>query len=424
VFCDNQGILDRINRLPVNRPLQPRPTTANDYNVYIAICTALHDLAPAIVQFRHVKGHQDQNSCQQLSLPARLNIECDKRAAEYLTIARCLKPKPNPRIPQCYPHLQINGQIIVRDLQSSLRDAATTPDYREYIRKKFKWKDRDCDNVNWLALKLAMRQFECNDRQRLQKFLHDWLPLRAALHMAQPASDRTCPVCQQSPEDFWHFLECQHPVRRPAYRQLQTALQQLHKDRGVDPHMLQLLWQGINSVHQQYQIDDQYVTYPASFQPLYLDQQRLGWEQLFYGRIASSWSYHVDHSTNYATNGTIFYSQIIVCIWKYILTSWTVCNEALHPEHPNAQTVQSLVPQVHHLFALIEADPELHQFEPRSTPEQILQWPIRTIRNFIQTGYRHVRNHTTAARTRAIHWTRDIRTYFCNLIHHDDHHPP
>jgi len=254
VFCDNQGILDRINQLPVNQPLQSRPTTANDYDIYIAIHTALHDLAPAIMQFCHVKGHQDQNSCQQLSLPARLNIECDKRAAEYLTIARCLKPKPNPRIPQCYPHLQINGQIIVRDLQSSLRDAAMTPEYREYIRKKFKWKDRDCDNVNWLALKLAMQQFERNDRQQLQKFLHDWLPLRTAPHMAQPASNRMCPVCQQGPEDVWHFLECQHPLRLPAYLQLQKVIQQIHKDRGVDPHMLQLLWQGINSVHQHTQL--------------------------------------------------------------------------------------------------------------------------------------------------------------------------
>ncbi len=113
IFCDNQGVLDRINRLPVNQPLQPRPTTANDYDVYIAIRTALHDLAPTTVQLRHVKGHQDQNPHQQLSLPACLNIECDKRAVEYLTIARRLKPKPNPKIPQCYPHLQINGQIIV-----------------------------------------------------------------------------------------------------------------------------------------------------------------------------------------------------------------------------------------------------------------------------------------------------------------------
>jgi len=327
-------------------------------------------------------------------------------------------------IPQSYPHLQIAGQIIVQDLQSSLRDAATTPDYHDYLQEKFKWKAKDCENVNWLALKLAMRQFQRNDRQRLQKFLHDWLPLRAAPHMAQPASDRMCPVCRQAPENFWHFLECQHPLRYPAYYQLQQAIQQLHQDHQVDPHMLQLLWQGIHSVHKQYPIDEQYDAYPPEFQRFYADQQRIGWEQLFYGRIASSWAHYVDHATQYRTNGTIFYSQIIVCIWKYILASWTVRNAALHPEHPTQQTIQSLAPQVHHLFTIISEDPELQQYEPSSTPAQILQWPIRTIQNFLQTGYRHVRNHTTAARTHAIQGTRDIRTYFRNIQNHDDHRPP
>jgi len=146
--------------------------------------------------------------------------------------------------------------------------------------------------------------------------------------------------------------------------------------------------------------------------------------QLFYGRIATSWAHYVDHATQYKINGTLFYSQIIVCIWKYILTSWTMCNAALHPEHPTQQTIQSLAPQVHHLFTKISEDPELQQYKPRSTPDQILQWPIRTIWNFLQTGYRHIRNHTMAARTRAIQGTRDIHTYFRNLWNHDDHHPP
>jgi len=78
------------------------------------------------------------------------------------------------------------------------------PDYREYLQKKLKWTDRDCENVNWISLKLAIRKFERNDQQRLQKFLHDWLPLRASPHMSQPASDCSCPVCHQDDEDLWH----------------------------------------------------------------------------------------------------------------------------------------------------------------------------------------------------------------------------
>jgi len=49
-----------------------------------------------------------------------------------------LKPQPNPMIPQCYLHLQINGQVIAHDLQASLCSAALTPECHTYMQKKLK----------------------------------------------------------------------------------------------------------------------------------------------------------------------------------------------------------------------------------------------------------------------------------------------
>jgi len=84
---------------------------------------------------------------------------------------------------------------------------------------------------------------------------------------------------------------------------------------------------------------------------------------IFYWQLAISWAYYIDHLTGYTTKGMIFYSQVIVCIWQYILQSWTVRNAALHPEHPTQQTIQSLAPQVHHLFSIIANDPALQGYE-------------------------------------------------------------
>jgi len=52
-------------------------------------------------------------------------------------------------------------------------------------------------------------------------------------------------------KSYWHFLECQHPSQQGAYHQLQQAITHLHQTHQTDPHMLQLLWQGLNSIHQQ-----------------------------------------------------------------------------------------------------------------------------------------------------------------------------
>jgi len=299
-----------------------------------------------------------------------------------------MKPLPNPMLQQCYPHLTINGHTIVRNLQDSLRSAASTQDYRTYMCRKHNWTPKDCDDINWRSLKLALRQFEKNDRQRLQKFLHDWLHLCASKHATSPASDRLCPVCRQAPETYWHFLECQHHTQEEAYRQLQKAIQQHHERHNIDPHMLQLLWQGLNATHKQYSLDDQLDSYPEEFKLLFEKQCRIGWEQLFYGRISSSWAYHVDHSSQYRTNGVTFYSQLIVHIWKYILSIWIIRNSALHPANSTQQTKQSLAPQVHHLFQLVENEPAAQGHEPHSTLEQILARPVRSIRQFLTTGYR------------------------------------
>jgi len=99
-------------------------------------------------------------------------------------------------------------------------------------------------------------------------------------------------------------------------------------------------------------------------------------EQLYYGHIASLWAQYLDHASQYKINRTIFYLQIIIHMWKYILKIWTIQNAALHPQTFNQQTVQLLALQVYHLFHQIENDPALQEYKPQSTAKQILQLPI------------------------------------------------
>jgi len=156
MYWDNKGVLDCINKWPVTKPLQLHTTTMDDFDIYITICATLQDLPPVSIQFWHINGHQDQNSWQQqLSLLVQLNIECDKCTSNYLTMAWCLKPQPNPMIPQCYSN-QIDGQVIVHDLQASLHNAALTLDYHNYMQKKHNWTPHNCENVNWISLKFAL----------------------------------------------------------------------------------------------------------------------------------------------------------------------------------------------------------------------------------------------------------------------------
>ena len=179
---------------------------------------------------------------------------------------------------------------------------------------------------------------------------------------------------------LWHFLECQHPQWTQLFIQLQHKLAKLHTNSKIEPHMFQLLWQGLQSVHSQQSIEDQVTTYPAIFQPMFNNQRTIGWDQLYYGRIASSWAYYLDHSSQHRISRTIFYSQVISIIWTYILEAWTLRNQALHAPNPNDDfRRQALEPQVQQIFQIIHENPIFHGQEPCLSVDQIMLCLIHTI---------------------------------------------
>ncbi len=211
VYCNNGGTITQATKYSALTEVYPNQTISNDHDVYNEIAQAVASLPEFAITFVHVKGHQNKNHKKPLTLPARLNIDCDERATKFLPQARRLRYNDNPALPHTYPHVRIHGHIIVRDLAQALRHAAQTPDYCIYLKEKFQWTDKNCDDINWMALKFAQRKLTQADNTRLHKFLHDWLPLKGAKHNSSPTESTICPQCRRDDENIWHFFECSHP---------------------------------------------------------------------------------------------------------------------------------------------------------------------------------------------------------------------
>jgi len=254
-----------------------------------------------------------------------------------------------------YPHLVIQRKVVVRDLQGALRHAAVTPTYRMYMQKKVNWKTTDAEEINWNALTMMLKHFP-KDHNRITKLIHKWLPLQGAFNAeASPAT--LCPQCLQEHEDSWHFLECKAPQRQQLFNQLHRDLQQLHTANDMDPYLFQLLWQGLLSIRMTTDINDQLQDYPTQYKTLFERQKDIGWEHLYYGRIAVTWAHFIDYTTNGKTSSTIFYSRVIKIIWQYLLSVWTTRNSALHPPTPSEFTTAQLKQQVDNLLHTAKQDP-------------------------------------------------------------------
>jgi len=60
-FCDNLGIITNVTELCQSHIPRPNDATADDRNVYVAICKAARKCKPIRTTFNHVKGHQDKD---------------------------------------------------------------------------------------------------------------------------------------------------------------------------------------------------------------------------------------------------------------------------------------------------------------------------------------------------------------------------
>jgi len=425
LYCDNNGILQRIRPPTTKEP--PKITILNDYDVVAEIKRTLQALAPLKIELHHIKGHQDDKTAtHDLSLPATLNIECDSRANRELPLLQDYSIfTPHPKFPSAYPYLQINNRNIVRDLAETLRHAATSPDYREYLQEKHDWTQSDSYEVNWNAIKLAMKHVKPTERRNLQKFLHDWLPYRASHRRGDVSHDETlCPSCQHAPENYWHFLECGNQKREQLFQSLLKDLKQMHIKQNLNLTLYYMLQAGLLSVRQATEIPHAEENFQG-LEELHHRQSRLGWEQLFYGRISVTWAHYIDDHSDGNTNGTIFYSRIIRRIWRYALDAWTSRNLDLHERNPDLDR-PALAAQVQNLIHLANQDPTLQHMTRSDTPDNILNRPIAQVQQWIETVSLHIRHHLAAAQQRAALHTRDIRSFFptMNIYHRHNYKPP
>jgi len=305
-----------------------------------------------------------------------------------------------------------HGKIIVRDLSSVLWHAAQTPDYRNYLKEKFQWNDKACEDINWVSLKFALRKLSPVDHTRAHKFLHDWLPLKGAQHTANATASSLCPQCRREDETIWHFWECQHRDWAVRFQKLQHDLNALHTQNHIDPHMLQLLWQGLQAICLDTEIKDQREAYPSPLQALFLAQQEIGWDQLYYGHISIQWAHYITTSSQYKLNGDVFYSQVISILWAYILDCWKQRNHHLHSSDTAPPDFQVLAEQVWQILETSNNDPALAMNAPTQTVEQILQRSIPMICGWAQCSAQHMQNYLTVAHKCAILHTQDIRNFF------------
>ena len=182
--------------------------------------------------------------------------------------------------------LTITNQAIHRNRETMVTHAAASPDVRQHMNTKYNWTKNECDSIDWQPHGRALTNLPYHNRVNITKFIHGWIATNDRMNYYDPTIPTTCEACGEHTETNQHFLWCPNRARQTH----RTALKmQFHKwlTLHMDEDMAHLLLEGL------FEWSTKPSTLPKDITPTALqavkDQEKIGWNQLWYGRLSSHW---------------------------------------------------------------------------------------------------------------------------------------
>jgi hypothetical protein len=260
-----------------------------DWDILIEIQYALK-LLPGI-SLQYVKGHQDSHTLTaRLPLMAQLNVEADAKAATYQDMygaertSVCMTSRTRA-------HLHFKCGTVTSRYQAAIRREYSGDALLQHIKTRNKWTDATVMTVNWESHGAALSK-HINPRRHFSKLVHDILPTLAFLNK-QDNGKRLCPCCRHPQETRDHILRCPAPMRNKWRHSFLTSLDTFCLKTPTAPPLRTLLLEAVRA-WLYHGTDEAYTPdishYPTSLRSLIMQQNAIGWRQLFNGRFSVQWS--------------------------------------------------------------------------------------------------------------------------------------
>ena len=192
--------------------------------------------------------------------------------------------------------IYLNDREVNSDVTLALTNAAQTPFQRAFLRDKYKWDSNTINLIDWEVHNGALQAYRSVKRKTIVQFINRWLPTNAHPAVPTPLTP-LCPTCFLVDETNDHFLTCNHELYRIAWKEDIEEWYKHSVEIKLEPilayYILQVLkdWNLFATTNEPEFCEGKY-------QKLYREQKRLGWNQIFYGRLTHTW---VDIQNEYIT---------------------------------------------------------------------------------------------------------------------------
>jgi hypothetical protein len=284
---DNTGLVDCVHEQTTIRYPVPASTLKPDWDLVEAIVAQVAQ-ANLQVKYKHVKGHQDNDTLYE-SLPflAQLNVDADKYAGEYQRRHGSYRPliSLSPTRPIA---LDINGKTIHRNMKTAFQDSAHAAPLLDRLCRRNLWSTDIIKTIDWDAHRLSTSVHRTR-RTHFVKLFHEYLPSGKIAHRNNPTHPDFCPLCKSPSEDHQHILRCAHVSREKWREEFLSTLSKKCDVLQTDPILKSILINGARCWLRVAPFDEGGI--PSSYHSLLASQRNIGWYQIFLARMSIEWSH-------------------------------------------------------------------------------------------------------------------------------------
>ena len=175
--------------------------------------------------------------------------------------------------------------------------------------EKYGWDETTFNLIDWESHGRAMKTYKKVQIVGIHKYIHGWQHTNERKYLInqkkytevkiteqtggnEGINFKKTNVCSQcgEKEDRKHIFECKSPrmkkARRHGWRTLKSKMK-----RYTDRRILHHIWQGVTALWNQHQREDGpiYSQEEEKINECVIAQDNIGWDQIFYGRIAHQW---------------------------------------------------------------------------------------------------------------------------------------
>jgi len=174
----------------------------------------------------------------------------------------------------------------------------------------------------------------------IMKFIHGWLANGMREYYRGTKSNSLCPLCGLT-DDRKHIFTCQHSqVAQIRDQRLQQLINGIC--HSTEPGFQQVFVSGLKTVFgHEGPTYDTVQDWPRDLRDAYSAQQNIGWEHVFYGRLANHWeTLSTDAYTNPDSSAYKWTGKAIRMGWEFSMDIWTLRNQIIHGNNSGPSQVE------------------------------------------------------------------------------------